>query len=127
MNYRRILYIAFIMFILIWLWQNVSEDEKVEMAIMPKDRVMEQMAAHYEEQDRLIIYFPRDYRGMAGEVFYLTVYRESEFYTDKYRIENIERESDTQLELIREESWENIQLPENKFEVYSLEQGEWKQ
>ncbi|NLO21919.1 MAG: hypothetical protein GX119_07945 [Syntrophomonadaceae bacterium] len=127
MNYRRIIYIALIMFILIWLWQNMSWDHsQEEMAIMPKDRVMEQMAAHYEEQDRLIIYFPRDYRGMAEEVFYLTVYQGSEIYTDKYRIESLEKESNPQLELSWEDSWKNIQLPVNKFEAYSLEKGEWK-
>ncbi len=128
MNYRRILYIAFVMFILIWCWQNLSPDDKrEEIATMPKEIVMEQMAAQYDKQDRLIIYFPKDYRGMAGEVFYLTVYQGSQLYTEKYRVVSQDPESDPTLDLSREESWENIQLPINKFQVYSLEDDKWKE
>jgi hypothetical protein len=64
---------------------------------------------------------------MAGEVFYLTVYQGSQLYTEKYRVVSQDPESDPTLDLSREESWENIQLPINKFQVYSLEDDKWKE
>ncbi len=126
MNLRRIIYVAFIMFILIWLWQNGGfYEQKEEMAIISKGRVMNWVAEKYEEEDGLVLYFPLGYRGMEGEVFYLTVVQGSQIHSDKYRIVRREAEPSTQLDLSLEQSWEDIHLPINKFEVYSLEQGEW--
>ena len=124
MNYRRILYIAFVMFILIWCWQNLSPDDKrEEMATMPQEIVMEQMAAQYDKPDRLILFLRITGNGRRG--LYLTVYQGPEFYTDKYRIVNQTRVRPPIG--FRGRKLENIQLPINKFQVYSLEDDKWEE
>lgn len=127
MNYRRILYIAFIMFIVIWLWQNLMQDSLVEQKVVSSHRVLEVILAESDPEDVKTIYFPPDYQGLPGEVFYLTTLKDNEYITDKYRIVTAESGSDDEREWKIEQSWRNTHLPADRFEVYHLQEGRWQQ
>ncbi len=128
MNYRRILYIAFIVFIAVFLFRNLENNNIVDKQIqsIPRASVMDSILDDSElNQDTQTIYFPLHYKGTAGEVFYISTENDGGPITYKYRIEEIEAEAVNELEFKLEQTWEGIKMPADKFDAYRLEDGQW--
>ncbi|KUG03467.1 hypothetical protein ASZ90_019103 [hydrocarbon metagenome] len=128
MNYRRILYIAFIVFIALFFFRTLENDDTIDNQVqyMTKDCLLDSIGADSEiNQDTSTIFFPRDYRGESGEVFYISSENDNGYITYKYRIEEIEAGTVKELQYKLEQTWEGIKIPEDKFDAYRMEDGQW--
>ncbi len=128
MNYRRILYIAFIVFLALYFFGTLENDDAIDKQVQALSIEYILNSIHADSnlnQDTSIIYFPLDYKGEAGEVFYLSVQNNNGPITYKYRIEENETEAVKELEFNLEQTWEGIKIPEHKFDTYRMEDGQW--
>jgi len=69
------------------------------------------------------IFFPLDYTGEAGDLFYVGKETGDNYFTEKYLIKKTDDGRD--LIYILKDTWENVRLPEAKFETYIRENNEW--
>ncbi len=128
MNYRRILYIAFIVFIAFFFFRNLGNNNTIDKQIqsIPRASVMDLILDDPElNKDTKTIYFPLDYKGTAGEVFYVSTENDDGPITYKYRIEEIEAAAVNELEFELDQTWEGIKIPADKFDAFCLEDGQW--
>lgn len=129
MNYRRIFYIAFIAFIALFLFRNLEMDNTIDdpTQTLSKSRIMDSILADSElNQNGSTIYFPLNYEGKTGEVFYVCVENSNGPISYKYRIEEMMKsEAVKMLEYSLDQSWEGVRLPAGKFDAFRLEGGQW--
>lgn len=68
------------------------------------------------DNDLKRLYFPKDFSGQAGDVFYLVV--EEQIY--KYKIEVAEGKSSLDLVYELKDTYDSIVLPTDKFKIFDL-------
>ena len=127
MNYRRILYIGFIVFIALFFFKTLGNDDTIDNQVqyMTIDCLLDSIGADSKINQDSTIYFPRDYQGESGEVFYISSENENGPITYKYRIEEIEVGGVKELQYKLEQTWDGIKIPEDKFDAYRMEEGKW--
>lgn len=127
MNYRRILYIAFIVFVALFLFRTLEDDNGIDkqQQYLTKVSVMESILDSELNQDTTSIYFPLNYNGYNGEVFYVCAENMNGPITYKYRIEEIGDKEIKELQFKLEQTWEGIKIPADKFNAYHIEDGQF--
>ncbi|HZJ83988.1 MAG TPA: hypothetical protein VFD02_00410 [Syntrophomonadaceae bacterium] len=121
MRIRRIIYLALVAFLLIFLF-NMDNNlfgsrTPMPIGIRTSDIVKEfQDLPSTVDSDLKSLYFPKDFSGQAGDVFYLVV--EEKVY--KYKIEILEGESSVDLVYELKDTYDSIALPQDKFKIFGL-------
>lgn len=122
MNIRRIIYLAIIAFLIIYLFSFSDNNSKPQYSIPPKLETADIIASFKGSEEVSSIhggkrlYFPTEFTGQAGEVFYLVVDKKNY----KYKLELVENADKPILTYEFKESYDNYILPEAKFSIYDL-------
>ncbi|HZK42670.1 MAG TPA: hypothetical protein VFC73_00065 [Syntrophomonadaceae bacterium] len=130
MRYRRIIYLAIVAFLIIYLFnyndssslEDISlQPENIEIAALIDDfkdlsdndeLPLEVITADYPRN----LYIPHDFTGQSGELFYLSI--DNSIY--KYKIELLEDNDKASFVYILKDVFENITLPESKFKKHAI-------
>lgn len=136
MNRRFLYLIAFALIMVIFFVYTNNEEEvkdNEQIIIIEKETIMDDFLVKYYEGKRFPnntnhfylkgINFPDSFKGIAGEVFYLSYEDGEKSFTIKYLLK--EDAKKTRLIYEEREIWENFIPPANNFETYYVKQGEW--
>jgi len=130
---RRAVYFAVIIFIALLFFYNSSGKDlfTFEPEIVKKEEILNDFKKLADDKQTSTgevinikyIFFPLDYTGEAGDLFYAGKEMGDNYFTEKYLIKKTDDGRD--LIYILKDTWENVRLPEAKFETYIRENNEW--
>ncbi len=129
MNWRRIIYIAVIVFVAAVIFRNIP-DTKLEpppkllnqQMILEDFQNLEHPVYDGGEYQPDSIYFHYAYIGDRGDEFYLIMKNDQGTTTLKYVLD---RPPSGEIEYKLKNRWQDITLPADRFESYKYEDGKW--
>ncbi|MGI5912930.1 MAG: hypothetical protein ACOX6E_10215 [Syntrophomonadaceae bacterium] len=129
MNWRRVIYVTIMIFIIVIIFQNVPEATSVSS---PKLLTKEIVLNHFQQRQHPVyedncyqpcfMHFPYDYNGDRGDNFYITMINDDGFVTIKY---TIQKSSTGELDYQQKNRWPDVNLPTERFETYRYENENW--
>lgn len=130
MNWRRVIYIALVIFVAAVIFRNIpdsnveSHQKLLHQQIILNDFKDLQHPAYKEDGNYQpdSIYFPYDYTGDRGNEFYLSIKNEHGITTLKYVLQE---SSEGNLEYLLKNRWEDVTLPLDRFESYQYQGNDW--
>ncbi|MDD2372683.1 MAG: hypothetical protein WC109_06530 [Syntrophomonadaceae bacterium] len=130
MNWRRVIYIALVVFVAALIFRNISDTKPEPPEALFDQQVILHDFKHLEhpaykeggEYQPDSIYFPSDYTGDRGDEFYLSIKNDQGITTLKYVLE---RTPSGQLEYKLKNRWKDVTLPADRFESYKYENDKW--
>lgn len=140
MNIRRIIYIAVIIFVAIVFFRGfINEPAKdiygseplsqqkllADFKALPGNTLKDKDSG--EVYNVSVMLFPENFKGESGDAFYVEMKKGENHLTIMYRIREVgNNEDEKKLEYVQKNRWENIKLPEQKFEVYQWQNNQWE-
>ncbi len=121
MRIRRIIYLALVAFLIIFLF-SIDNNLSGLRSPMPINLQMTDIVEEFqdlpgtEDSKYNSLYFPQDFSGQAGDIFYGV--RDKKVY--KYKLETVEDKSGVSLLYEYQEIYDNISLPQDKFQIFDL-------
>lgn len=129
MNWRRVIYIALVVFMAAMVFKNIPDTKPQppepvfdQQVILHDFKHLEHPAYTEGNYQPDSIYFPYDYTGDRGDEFYLTIKNQEEIVTLKYVLQ---KNSAGELEYILKNRWKDVNLPTDRFESYKYEDNDW--
>ena len=129
MNWRRVIYIAVIVFVAAMIFRNIPDTKPESPAALFDQQVILHDFQHLEhsvyEEGKYqpdSIYFPYNYVGDRGDAFYLSIKNNEGITTLKYVLN---RKPSGQMEYELNNRWPDVTLPTDRFESYKYEDGKW--
>ncbi len=129
MNWRRVIYIALVVFVAAMIFRNVPDTKPEpppplfdQQVILHDFQHLEHSAYDGGKYQPDSIYFPYNYIGDRGDAFYLSIKTEEGITTLKYVLD---RKPSGQMEYNLKNRWPDVTLPTDRFESYKFENGKW--
>lgn len=128
MNWRRVIYIAVLVFVAAMIFRSFPDTESQRQPLLSQPIILNDFKdlehAAYTEGDYRpdSIYFPYDYTGDKGDEFYLTIINEAGIVTLKYVLQE---DPSGKLKYILKDRWPDVNLPLDRFESYRFENSDW--
>lgn len=122
MKIRRIIYLAMLAFVFIYVVNFYGKDFNDFQAIpLPLEisEIMSDFVYPEEIEESSLakqLYFPRNFTGNAGEVFYLV----TDDYIYKYKLLLLVTGKKETTTYLLHDKYENLVLPADKFDIYDL-------
>lgn len=122
MRLRRILYLALAAFLILYLFNNVFREPSLSTLVtIGVDDIISDFADLTDNPElpatingsEKYLYVPKDFTGVSGQVFYLVI---DDIY--QYKIESGEDKEKLNYNL--KNTFNNIRLPEDRFNIYEI-------
>jgi len=117
---RRILYIVAIALIAFLVLNYVDSTQQSNLPGITREEILKDFQE--EESGETWVSFPAKFSGTSGDLFYVGKQVADQPVTTVYRIY---RSETGQLAYRIQDQWDNVKLPDNRFETYYLVEGDW--
>lgn len=119
MQLRRFLYIIIIGLIAFLVLNYNDMSQQDNLAVITREEILDDFQ---KESGEIWVNFPVNFSGTSGDLFYVGKQADEQPVTTVYKIYSNET---GQLDYRIYEQWDNVKLPENRFETYHLVKGNW--
>lgn len=119
MQWRRFLYIIAIGLIAFLVLNYNDGNQEVDLPVITQEEILDDFQ---KESGEIWVSFPADFDGNSDDLFYVGKHVEGKNITTVYKIYSSES---GQLAYQTHDQWDNVKLPENRFETYHLIDGKW--
>jgi len=119
LQWRRILYIIAIGLIAFLVLEYNDMNQPKNLPVITREEILDDFQ---KESGEIWVNFPANFSGTSGELFYVGEQVAGQPVTTVYKIYSDET---GQLAYRTHDQWDNVKLPESRFETYYLVDGEW--
>jgi len=120
LHQRRILYIIAIGLIAFLVLNYNDMSQQDNLPVITREEILNDFQ---KESGEIWVNFPGNFSGTSGDLFYVGKQVADQPVTTVYKIYSNETGN---LAYGVHDQWDNVKLPENRFETYHLVKGDWE-